>query len=60
MSQRPKMAGAHLRFLSMKHAQEYCYSPGWDACASQGYAPVVCCRSVSSHLYTWVKTDKVG
>jgi len=36
--------GAYPGFLSMKHAQEYCYSfpPGRDASQSHGYSPAVC------------------
>ena len=51
------MAGAHTGFHSMKHAQEYCYSPldrmlVYHRVTPQQYV-------AGTHLYTWVKRDKV-
>ena len=45
---------AYLGFLSMKRAKEFCYlPPGRNASPSQGY-PLA-----GTHLYTWVKRDKM-
>ena len=44
-----QIAGAYFVFLLMKHAEEYCYSP--PPPPQQGVA--------STHLYTWMKRDKV-
>ena len=51
------MAGAYPGFLSMKHAQEYCYSPVvgmlvYLGVTSQQYV-------TGTHLHTWVRRDKV-
>ena len=53
-------ARAYTGFLSIKHAQEYCYhSPGRDASPLQGYPPPPQQFVAGTQLYTWVKRDKV-
>ena len=56
--QRPKTARAYPGFLSMKHATEYCYS---HLDGMLVHRRVTLQHYVAStHLYTWVKRDKVG
>ena len=50
-------ARAYPGFISMKHLGVLLLPPGRDASSSQGYPQ----RYVAgTHLYTWVKRDKVG
>ena len=51
------MAGAHTGFHSMKHAQEYCYSPLDRMLVHHRVTPQQ--YVTGTHLYTWVKRDKV-
>ena len=44
----------------MKNAEEYCLLPlGWDASPLQGYPPPPQQYVAITHLYTWLKKDKV-
>ena len=52
-----QMAGAHTGFHSMKHAQEYCYSPLDRMLVHHRVTPQQ--YVAGTHLYTWVKRDKV-
>ena len=51
-------AGASPGFLSMKHAKEYCYCPLDGMLVHRGVTPQQ--YAAGTHLYTWVKRDKVA
>ena len=50
------MAGAYLCFISLKHLGVLLLPPGWDVSPSQGFPQQYVAHT---HLYTWVKRDKV-
>ena len=50
-------ARAHTGFHSMKYAQEYCYSPLDRMLVHHRVTPQQ--YVAGTHLYTWVKRDKV-
>ena len=50
-------ARAYPGFISMKHLQEYRYSPLDGMLVHHGVTPEQ--YVASTHLYTWVKRDKV-
>ena len=58
-AQKPKAqtAGSYPSFLSIKHAQEYCYSPLDGMVVHHRVTPQQ--YVAGTHLYTWVKRDKV-
>ena len=51
------MAGAYPGLCSMRQLRVLLLPPGWDASPSQRYHQQYV---AGTHLYTWVKRDKVG
>ena len=55
-----QIAGAYFVFLLMKHAEEYCYSLLDRNLVHRRVTPPPPQQGVAStHLYTWMKRDKV-
>ena len=56
-----QIAGAYFVFLLMKHAEEYCYSPLDRKLVHRRVTPPPLLQQgvASTHLYTWMKRDKV-
>ena len=54
-----QIAGAYFVFLLMKHAEEYCYSPLDRKLVHRRVTPPPQQGVASTHLYTWMKRDKV-
>ena len=52
-----QMARAYPSFLSMKHAEEYCYSPLDGMLVHRRVTPQQ--YVTGTHLYTWVKRHTV-